>query len=456
LKGTTEADETERRIVTGESWEEFCDTLKASGAAIMGMDSPKDPLTQAEGYRYLSRLVRAGLEAFIEYSDPKAPALRRMVHETVKIGADNPDNYYQNAVISGEYEYLITGKRNTVHFLGVSTQKGNYGGGRGLPPTGFLDASDLHLDDNGCFEIVVSCEKKGRNWLPMESDTGLLIVRQTFGNRDKEVPAELTIKRLGGENIPSPVTPQSVDHGLKTASQLVAGVSLLFSKWAKDFSKHTNQLPRMDPAKSNAAGGDPKIAYYHSYWKLEPEEALLIEAMPPDCEHWNFQLNNHWMESLDYRYFTIHVNKFTASYREDESVLIIVAHQDPRIVLHHDSTGCDVPERPKDYEKIVAEAPGTHREATRGTFGQQPLPMDTSYLPYNWITTTGHTCGTMCFRWIKADHHPQPKTRVIRFCDLPHILGSERGNPHHRSKRQSKTLHSTADNGDDLSKDKNE
>ena len=52
--------------------------------------TPQDPFSQAEGMRYLTRLTRAGLEAFVEYTDPAFPVLRRMVHETVKMGADNP------------------------------------------------------------------------------------------------------------------------------------------------------------------------------------------------------------------------------------------------------------------------------------------------------------------------------------------------------------------------------
>ena len=39
---------------------------------------------------------------------------------------------------------------------------------------------------------------------------------------------------------------------------LVAGAPLLFAKWARDFQKHTNELPMFDPEVSLAAGGDPK------------------------------------------------------------------------------------------------------------------------------------------------------------------------------------------------------
>lgn len=32
--------------------------------------------------------------------------------------------------------------------------------------------------------------------------------------------------------------------------------------------------------------------------------------------------------------------------------------------------------------------------------------------------TAGHTSGTMCFRWIKAEEHLQPQTRVVRSSEL--------------------------------------
>ncbi len=88
--------------------------------------------------RYLTRLTRAGLEAYVENNDPSFPVLRRMVHETVKMGADNPDNYYFNAQISGANEYKITGKRNTIHYIGFFTQNGSYGTSGGLAPCGVL------------------------------------------------------------------------------------------------------------------------------------------------------------------------------------------------------------------------------------------------------------------------------------------------------------------------------
>lgn len=371
ISGKTEADITRQRIVSGKAWVDFCDNLKAAGAALAYPGTPRDAFQQAEGLRYLSRLVRAGLEAYVEHNDPSFPSLNRMVHETVKLGADNPDNHYLNAQISGKYEYRITGKRNTIHYVGFFTQNGNYGTTGGLSPCGVLEHFDLKTDQDGNFEIILSKEQKGENWLKIEDDTSLLMVRQTYLDRDKESPIDARIEVIDGKNVPDPITPEQIDEGLRTAALFVAGAPFLFSKWAKGFQKHTNKLPIFDPEISNAAGGDANIIYHHSHWKLSEDEALVIEVMPPECDTWNFQLNNYWMESLDYRYFPICINKHSAKKEKDGSLKIVVSHN-------------------------LTDNP-------------------------NWLYTCGHSEGTMCWRWYRlADgvDPVEPACKVMKVSEL--------------------------------------
>ncbi|MCX6282773.1 MAG: DUF1214 domain-containing protein [Bacteroidetes bacterium] len=366
IKGKTADDIHYERIVSGKAWDEFCDNLKAAGAALKMPGAPGDAFNQAEGLRYLSRLTRGGLEAFMEYNDPSFPVLRRTAHETIKLGADNPDNYYFNAQISGEFEYRLKGKRNTVHYFGLFTQNGNYGTTGGMAPCAVLQHDEILYEPDGSFEVILSREKKGKNWLKIEETTSMLMLRQTFLDRFAETPAEVSIENLDGRISPGNITPAMVDEGLKTASMFVGGAALMFSNWARGFREHANKLPLFDPEKSNSAGGDASIIYYHSYWKLAADEALLIEVQPPECDSWNFQLNNYWMESLDYRYFTICINKASAKYEPDGSVKVIVAHSDPG------------------------------------------MP--------NWINTCGHSEGTMLWRWYRlapGSAATEPACRVI-------------------------------------------
>jgi len=175
---------------------------------------------------------------------------------------------------------------------------------------------------------------------------------------------------VGAPHAPRPLTPQALARGLMASTRFVEGCAQLFNRWASDFAARPNQLPRFDPEVATAAGGVPHIAYYHGYWKLAPDQALVIEVTPPDCDYWNFQLNNHWMESLDYRYFKISVNKHEARLGADGSVRVIVAARDPG--------------------------------AAAG----------------NWIDTCGHERGTMCWRWVRASEHPTPRTRVVELAEL--------------------------------------
>jgi hypothetical protein len=355
------------RVLSGASWKEFCRALEQAGDVVLGPGSPADAFERAEGFRYLSRLARGALEAFVEFADPLHPVLRRPAHETLKIGADNPDNRYEAAPVSGVHEYLLSGTRGSVHYLGFGTYAGHYGSKARSGQTGYVDARDLEIGADGRFELRLSRESRPGNWLPMEEDTATLIVRQTFLDRAREQPAQLSLTRIGADGPPAPLSPEALDRGLGAAGAWVAGTASLFAAWAGEFAKRPNELPRFDPARAGAAHGDPNIVYFHGYWELEDDEALVIDLRPPACEYWNFQLNNWWMESLDYRHHRIALNHHEARPAADGRVRLVIAQRDPGAA--------------------------------------------------NWLDPAGHRRGTMCLRYVGAREHPEPTCRVMRAGD---------------------------------------
>ena len=51
----------QERVLSGEAWVEFCDALKEAGKLVNAPKAPQDDFNRAEGYRYLTRMLRAGL-----------------------------------------------------------------------------------------------------------------------------------------------------------------------------------------------------------------------------------------------------------------------------------------------------------------------------------------------------------------------------------------------------------
>ncbi len=362
--------ESERRLADGSVWRDFCRALQRAGEVVLRAETPTTAFDRAEGYRYLTRLLRAGLEGQLEFADPRFPGFFQLSHETVKIGNDNPDNVYRNANISGRYRYRIRGTRGDAPYLSFGTKGGGYESDGTMLPTGQLDGDDLDLGPDGGFEITASSEPEKGNWLPMQPNTTQLIVRETFSDRSAQRPAQLSIERVGpAEN--DALDPEVLEQRLQRAIAFVSGTANLFVDWMARYAAHPNALPSDDQERCQRAGGDANIHYCQSRWELGRDEALVIEIDHlPRSGSWNFQLSNFWMESLDYRRHRIHLNPHTARLEPDASLRIVVAHRDPGPRFS------------------------------------------------NWLETAGHSCGGMLFRWIGADEHPPIATRVVKFAQL--------------------------------------
>ena len=95
----------------------------------------------------------------------------------------------------------------------------------------------------------------------------------------------------------------------------------------------------------------------------------------PACQTWNIQVDNYWMESLDYRYHRVCLNQAQASVNDNGSVTLVLTSTDP---------GCT-----------------------------------------NWISTAGHSEGTLCFRWVGAEDSVDPQVTVIPVGDIGNLKNLE-------------------------------
>ena len=346
-------------------WRAFCGALAEAGEILDRPAAPGTALDQAEGLRYLSRLTRTALNMLVDSSDPDFPRLFLLCDDAIKIGADNPDNLYQQVVVRGDRDYRIWGKRGTVPYLSIGAKANRYAIDGTMASTGEIEFADVAVGEDGDFEIIVSASPKPGNWLPMSEDTTLLIVRQTFTDKKVEVPAEIHVERISaGPLVPAVLTPERIEAQLTGAAQWVRGTANTFADWSQWFMGQSNRIYEGDQDVYYRAGGDPKIWYGHLHYDLAPGEALVIEVMPPACRMWNFQLDNWWMESLDHVHRKVWVNGAQARYEDDGRVVVVCSDRDPG-------------------------------------FG-------------NWIDLSGHRSGTALWRWIEAEDFPVPVCRVVR------------------------------------------
>ena len=163
------------------SWHEFCDELKKAGDLVFRDSAPKNAVGRAVGLRQLARNIGLALQLELDNADPEHPELFHYFDPIRKQGGDNTDALYLGGPVNGTDTYRVRGYRGSAKYFAVTVlENGNTPWGGQV--VGTLIDDQLHVEQDGSFELVISPHEHPGNWIKSSPDTYRLTFRQFFAD----------------------------------------------------------------------------------------------------------------------------------------------------------------------------------------------------------------------------------------------------------------------------------
>lgn len=348
----------------GRAFHALLDTLRdADRTFLEGPRADMDALGVAEGYRHLTHLLGYALDLYLE-ADPERPSFTPLASPTQKILGDNVDSLYHFAPLRGDRRYRIRGRRGNEVYLAFCVYGGKPDGEWSERVVANLSQRDLVCGPDGAFEIVLAAEPPADapNAIALAPDAVCVIVRQYFLDRRDLRPATFDIAPLDRVSAPAPLDDATLARRLRAVATFVRE-TIQFAPLPSGLPP--NLLGPPMPWSPHVPGwGTPDNVYSLGLFRLEADEALVIEGRSPACVYFGAQLWNRYMQSLDYRWHRVSLNAAEIAFEPDGSFKLVVAHRNPG------------------------------------------LP--------NWLDTAGHREGVVFCRWLQAEALPeQPTARVV-------------------------------------------
>jgi len=281
-----------------------------------------------EGMRVLARITALCAELSVDV-DAEAPWFFSMNSEARLVGGPNPDGDYFLAMIDGRRRYRVSGRRGTSAYLGFQVLAGV-----GLTPrrmAAYVSDSDLVVADDGTFAFVLATEeptteeRAGHPWVAMPEDASAIVVRQYIADRAVEMGAELAIEPLDAPGSPPLPTDAGLAEQLTGMAWTMAKLATLHRTIRPDLLDAPNQLVTAEAADLGSADTTPDNLYMIGTFRLEPDEALVIDLVPPATRYWSVTLENIWHECIDPRRRSSSITNARAVPRSDGTVRIVVA-----------------------------------------------------------------------------------------------------------------------------------
>jgi hypothetical protein len=338
-----------------QAFEALLDTLR-DGIAL-ARDAALDEAEAAEGYRFFTHQLRAGLATFFD-NDPLRPRFTPLCYTRLRqpwahdcspldIMGPVPHAIYDLAPLDGGSSYLLRGHRGTVDYFSVFLYSG--GGWTGVMPErlgDFLNHRDLVVEADGSFEIELAATRTGRakNFLELDADAHTILVRQFFADPDAEEPARYQLERTPPAGPVAPLTDAEVARRLRAVDTFVRATGNdnfrnyghiwpVQDDWvANEFVMTHLGHGHAEFKKGSPAGMyvSPDHWYVYCHYDIAPGDALVIRMETPRADWWSIYAQSRYVQTnvndLEARNF---VSSGNVVYDDDGRATIVAAHEDP-------------------------------------------------------------------------------------------------------------------------------
>lgn len=327
-------------------WREYHAYIEETRKRLLARPELQDPGMQAMANYAIASLIAGGFQFYLAPRQDCPVFYRDAIWTPIMPwGGPAADMVYRWCFIDGRHDYRITGRRGTTLFTDFHLFDG-YLGAETMRALGNHDLDAFAIDADGRFEIIASPNERPGNWIKLDPTVGNIAiqVREAWWDWEGERGNELSIERIDDGPPTMLFDKDAFLNRLHLAGRLVEQMilrSLGYCKMVRRMAGGENRYSMVEGSDgaNRDFGASPRAGYGSIYFRLEEDEALVIDSAVPDARYWSLQLMSPFWDTLDFNRHQSGLNGHQATVDADGRVRFVIARRDPGVANWLDTVG---------------------------------------------------------------------------------------------------------------------